>query len=310
MGAPDLPFTRAQSIEAGHEPAAIRRLLRRGEWVQLRRGVYVLAWVLAEAGDDPQRRHALDVAGLLLALGSDAVAAGTSAARILGLETLQELPCELVVVTGDPRVRGERRDGYVVRAADLPRHHRSARFGVPITSAARTVTDLARKWPLRDAVVLADSALRLGRTSIVELDEVLAYCAGWPGIDSAQCAVALADPRAESVLESISRVAMHDEGVPTPRSQVVIGGARVDFLWDDLAVIGEADGLGKYAADGRQSTRDIVRAEKRREELLADAGYEIVRWGWEDACRPRRLAHRLHAAFARGIERQRGRLTG
>lgn len=305
-----MPFTRAQWIEAGHEPAAIRRLLRRGEWVQLRRGVYVLARVFAEAGDDPQRRHALDVAGLLLALGSDAVAAGTSAARILGLETLRELPGEFVVVTGDPRVRGERRDGYVVRAADLPRHHRSARFGVPITSAARTVIDMARRWPLRDAVVLADSALRLGCTSLVELDEVLAYCAGWPGIDSAQRAVALADPTADSVLESISRVAMHDEGLPMPRSQVAIGGARVDFLWDDFAVIGEADGLGKYAADGRQSTRDIVRAEKRREERLADAGFEVVRWGWEDACRPRRLAHRLRAAFARGVERQRGRSAG
>lgn len=305
-----MPFTRAQAIEAGHEPAAIRRLLRRGEWVQLRRGVYVLARVLAEAEDDAQRQHALDIAALQLALGSDALAAGTSAARLLGLETFQELPGELVVVTGDPQVRGEHRDGYVIRAADLPRHHRSARFGVPITSAARTVVDLARQWPLRDAVVLADSALRLGLTAIAELDEVLAYCAGWPGIDSAQRAVALADPRAESVLESISRVAMHDEALPMPRSQVVIGGARVDFLWDDVAVIGEADGLGKYAADGRQSTRDIVRAEKRREERLADAGYEIVRWGWEDACRPRVLAHRLRAAFARGVERQRGRSAG
>lgn len=305
-----MPFSRAQAIAAGYQPASIRRLLRRGEWVQLRRGVYVLTRALAEAAQDPRRRHALEVAGLLLALTCDGVAAGTSAAQILGLETLEEMPGELVVVISDPRVRGECREGCVIRVAELPGHHRATQLGVPITSAARTVIDMARKWPLRDAVVLADSALRLGRTSIAELNQVLADCAGWPGIVVAQHAVDLADPKAESVLESVSRVAMHDEGLPMPRTQAVIGGARVDFLWEDLAVIGEADGLGKYVADGRRSTRDIVRAEKRREERLLDAGYEIVRWGWEDACHPLRLAHRLRAAFARGVERRRGRASG
>lgn len=81
----------------------------------------------------------------------------------------------------------------------------------------------------------------------------------------------------------------------------------MDFLWDDAAVIGEADGIAKYHPTGWQTTRDIVRAEKRREERLADLGYEIVRWGWEDANDPPRLAHRLRAAFARGIERRQGR---
>lgn len=105
---------------------------------------------------------------------------------------------------------------------------------------------------------------------------------------------------------------MHTEGIPAPRTQVVIRDAngafaRVDFLWDDLRVIGEADGLTKYEPDERRAVRDIVRTEKRREERLADAGYEVVRWGWQDARTPKRLARRLLAAFARGVERQRGR---
>lgn len=163
-----------------------------------------------------------------------------------------------------------------------------------------------------DAVFAADSALRIGRTTLSELHAVLADCAGWPGIQRATRVVDLADPNCESALESISRVAMHTEGLPAPRTQVVISDAngpfaRVDFLWDDERVIGEADGLAKYEPDGRRSVRDIVRAEKRREERLADAGYEVVRWGWEDAQTPARLAQRLRAAFARGIERQRGR---
>lgn len=83
----------------------------------------------------------------------------------------------------------------------------------------------------------------------------------------------------------------------------------MDFLWEDAPVIGEADGLAKYRPTDWRTTRDIVRAEKRREERLADLGYEVVRWGWEDANDPPRLAHRLRAAFARGLERRRGRLA-
>jgi len=82
---------------------------------------------------------------------------------------------------------------------------------------------------------------------------------------------------------------------------------EVDFLWPEFNVIGEADGLGKYEPDERRSTRDKVRAEKRREERLGDAGYEMVRWGWEDANNPPRLARRVWAAFGRGAERKRGR---
>lgn len=83
-------------------------------------------------------------------------------------------------------------------------------------------------------------------------------------------------------------------------------GYPTDFLWDEVRVIGEADGLAKYQPDGVRTTREIVRAEKRREERLTDAGYEIVRWGWQDANDPPRLARRLRAAFARGAQRQRG----
>lgn len=164
------------------------------------------------------------------------------------------------------------------------------------------------------SVVSADSALRNGIVSAAALAAVLDDCHGWPRIGMARRAIELADPKSESVLESVSRVGMHEQGLPKPSTQVVICDtdgpfARADFLWEEVNVIGEADGLGKYEPDGWQSTRDIVRAEKRREERLADAGFEIVRWGWEDARNPPRLAHRLRAAFARGLQRMRGRLA-
>jgi hypothetical protein len=297
---------------AGYPDAEIRRLLRGGAWVVLRRGVYVEASVLAAAGE---RRHAVHVAGLLLVLGFDAVAGGPSAARIWGIETLRAPAGGIVVVTDDRTVPTRRRAGYTVRAAELPPHHRTLRYGVPVTSAARTAIDLARSAPFIDGVVAVDSVLRAGTASLEQLREVLELCSPWRGGGRARRVVEFADPASESVLESVSRVAMAEQGVPTPRTQVVVGDqlgsfARVDFLWDGYGVIGEADGLAKYEPDGVRTVREIVRAEKRREERLMDAGFEVLRWGWADARNPPRLAHRLRAAFARGAERRGGHAAG
>lgn len=309
------PFTSAHAHAAGFWKVDIRRMLRGGSWVALRRGVYVDAGAFAEVVDDPRRRHALELAGLLLVVGCDAVACGTSAARLLDLETLAPPSAELVVVTGDPAVKGARRDGYLLRSAALPAHHRRIESGVPVTSPARTAVDLARRSPLVDGVVVIDSVLRQGLATPGELHEVLRRSYSWRGIARAQRAVELADRKAGSVLESVSRVAMYEQGLPSPRTQVLLGDsdgpfAEVDFLWDEFGVIGEADGLAKYAPRGGRTTREIIRAEKRREGRLLDLGYEVVRWGWEDACDSARLATRLRAAFARGNERRRGRRAG
>ncbi|SNR59659.1 Transcriptional regulator, AbiEi antitoxin, Type IV TA system [Haloechinothrix alba] len=306
------PFTVAQARAAGCDRAAIRRALRSGRWVPLRRGVYVQAAQLAAVAGCPERRHAVDVAAVRLVLGFDAVAGGNSAARILGLDLLDSRVREPVLLTGAAAVKGTHRNGYVLRSAALPSHHRATRHGVPITSAARTVVDLARTRSFAEGVVVADSALRAGLVSIARLRALLGECSTWSGTTRARRVIDFADPLAESVLESLSRIAIHEQNLPAPRTQVTLGDdrgprCRVDFLWDDVRVVGEADGLGKYEPGDGRSARDVVRTEKRREEWLADAGYEVLRWGWEDANDPPRLARRVRAAFARGAERQRGR---
>jgi len=150
--------------------------------------------------------------------------------------------------------------------------------------------------------VAADGALRVGVTH-QELIAVLARARRWPGVVAARAAIAFSDPRAETPLESISRVAFHALGLPAPEPQVEIwyGGelvARVDFLWREQLVVGEADGRGKYA-----SVEDLYQ-EKRREERLRDLGFEVVRWDWDSAYRP---GPSLLAAVERSLER--GRLN-
>lgn len=198
------PFTRAQALGAGISRPEIRRALDGKLWVTLRRGVYAESAALAAAAGDERREHALAVAALVLALDREAVGAGSSAARIWGLDLLSRSPLPLVVATSADGVKGCRRDGYLLRRAMLPPRHRGRRFGVPLTSPARTVIDLARDHGVADGVVAADCALRRGLVTVPGLWEVVHEVNGWPGGDRARRAADLADGRSESALESLS----------------------------------------------------------------------------------------------------------
>src|SRR5207245_1977185 len=169
------------------------------------------------------------------------------------------------------------------------------------------VVDLARWVSFRGGVVVADSAMRLGvpRTA---LESVIRDCSRWPGIKKARRVVGFADGRAASPLESISRVAFHEMGLPAPELQVTLvhdefGNPRiiVDFFWEEFGVVGEADGLLKY--DDEDEGRSL-RQEKLRQEEIEALGYIVVRWTWADIWgRPEWVAMRLRRAFEEGRRR-------
>jgi very-short-patch-repair endonuclease len=100
-----------------------------------------------------------------------------------------------------------------------------------------------------------------------------------PGTGAGRCGEA--DSRAESAFESVSRYRLSLGGLPRPEPQARIRKYRVDFLWRDQRVIGEADGLAKYGTDER-TVRARLRAERLRQRELEDAGYVFVRWMWEE----------------------------
>ncbi len=292
------PFTAAQAYQAGYRPADVRRLLAHGTWQPLGRSVYMDAALLRCCIHDPARRHAVEVAAVLLQLrgaGSAAVGSRESAARLLKLSFLTE-PSAQVRLTRD----SGHADGRLVRRAALPAHHVSRAYEVSITSGARTIVDLARELPFRDAVVLADSALRRGATTREQLAEVLRDCWTWRGIRAAGRVVDFADPRAESALESLSRVGFHEKQLSPPDLQCWIAEdwqwlTRVDFLWWKQRTIAEGDGRFKY--DGRVD----VYAEKRLRERLEDLGFQVVPFGWRDVTEDLDgLVDRLRRAFARG----------
>lgn len=127
---------------------------------------------------------------------------------------------------------------------------------------------------------------------------MLRDCWSWPGIRRASRAVSFADPRAESVLESLARLLFERYGVPAPQTQVLLGDwapiGRVDFYWPEYGVVCEADGMVKY------DKPETLRAEKSRHDALLEAGFEVVRVRWDDVVhRPEVTIRRIRAAFER-----------
>ena len=87
--------------------------------------------------------------------------------------------------------------------------------------------------------------------------------------------VELADGDAESPLESLVRLALHDDGFPRPLLQQWVGGYRVDFLWPEYRLILEADGRLKY-------TGDQAWTEKKRQIALGRSDNFVERVVWSD----------------------------
>lgn len=283
-------FTRPDAFALGMTRRQFEAALRAGVIVRLRRTVFATAATVAAAAEDTQAEHALRMAALLRALSRDrAAAAGTSAGIIHGLEFAQSAPRDLVVCTPDPGVSGTRRLGYSLRPAPLPDDHVVRLLGLPVTSVARTLYDLASDLPFPHALATTDNARRYHLVSKPSLDAMVEWGAGRAGVDAARKVFALSDPRSESVFESISRARMHEADVPPPELQVDIFNARgefvarVDFKWD-LPVVGDPSGWKRFRQPGTSDVPiSVLKNYFAQKHALVDLGFDVVTWTWDEA---------------------------
>lgn len=296
--------TSRQLAPAGSSRARVRRLVRQRRLLAVRRGVYAPT-DLAAALTDHRSGHALHLAAAIAASGARAVGSHQSAAILHGLDLFGRQGADLVTVTRSPGGRGSRSSlgGIRVHSAGLPAGHVTVRDGIAVTSVARTVVNLARTYSFREGVVVADSALRGRKTTVPELNAVIAGCRRWPGLQRAREVVAFSDHRSESALESIGRVVFREYGLPAPDLQVWVGDlaivGRADYLWPQHRTIAEADGAVKYATAGKAV------AQLDRDARLREAGFEVVHFTWQEIMMtPWQVAARIRAAFIRGARSQ------
>ncbi|HVF13689.1 MAG TPA: hypothetical protein VM942_03765 [Acidimicrobiales bacterium] len=141
--------------------------LATGRLVTVRWGVYRFA------GVPPTRWQPLRAA--LLAAGPDALASHRSAAEVWGMAGLvteqPELTSPWPIWTRLPGVRSH-------QSRYLPDHHRTVRYGVPVTSAARTLGDLSAVVSAEFLGRLVDDSLRRRLLVLDDLREVYGILVG------------------------------------------------------------------------------------------------------------------------------------
>jgi very-short-patch-repair endonuclease len=279
-------LTPTQLRAAGISRDRARTRIRRGTWADAGRGA-VAPFDLRDADEHlvRRRRHAIAASASARRHG-DHVVSGRSAAILHGLPTLS-VPQRPELTDAEPAGLGRRPKTHIY-GATLTIDDVTTWFGVPVTTVARTLVDLARH-DRRDAIMAVDAALREEAVDPPELAAALEQAVGWPGVRQARDVLALADARAESPLESLTRLALIEDGFPRPRLQVPIGAYRVDLLFDEARLVLESDGLGKY-------TDAEWRREKRREAALRRMGFRVERVTWED------VLHHWPATRARLLE--------
>lgn len=224
-------ITRRQLLGLGISALAIERALRRGRLHRVHQGVYSLV--------RPQARppFAAEQAAIL-ACGFTAVLSHHSAALAHGLRLPGRHAALHVTVTDSDRSHAGIRI-HTTTALDPREHHRVQ--GLPVTSIARTLVDLAPLYGARQLAPLVDQALR--HTSRAQIIETLDRHPRRPGTPRLRRLLDPARPSADtwSKAEAKLLAAIRRAHLPTPEVNVAVGGYVADLLWREHRVIVEYD---------------------------------------------------------------------
>jgi hypothetical protein len=267
-------FAAQHLVALGFSDAARQLRLGTGRWILLFDNVY-------RVGGAPATWHG-DVLAACWAAGPTALASHRAAANLWGLPSGRadsvEITCE--------RWHRTRHAGLVVHESVLiDDDDRDEVDGIPCTSTARTLFDLARKLSpvMLDANI--DAALRRQLVSVAELRNTAARLAtkGRPGgrrfraaIEARTTVTALP----ESVPERLLADMLVRRGLPAPVHQFVVrddaGGfvARVDLAYPEAMLVIEFDSVEHHtgtAAHYRDNARRNAMSELDYKVLVATA---------------------------------------
>ena len=239
---------RAQLLDVGLTPEAIKHRIAKGRLHPVWRGVYAVG--------RPQLSRYGTWTAAVLSCGPEAVLSHGSAAALWRIGEERRGEIEISVPAGVAR----RRPGIVVHrrarhtSFDLTRHH-----GIPVTNPVRTLVDLAACLP-RDVLESAvNEADKRDLTDPETLRRGLASYSGQPGATALRAALdrrtfTLTDSELERRFLPVAREA----GLPPPQTGRYVNGFKVDFYWPELGLIVETDGL-RYHRTAAQQSRDRLR---------------------------------------------------
>ena len=238
------------------------------------------------------------VAAVLLNAPEEAVVSHVTAATLWRIAVPlrdDDRRIHLTVATGSAvRARADRHIHRIPLAAeDVSRW-----AGLPVTTPARTWRDLAGVLPGPALLAVSDQVLDRLCTR-AELEHQLDRRPSGRGSARARAVLPLANPLAESPMESVLRWSIHEAGLPAPVLQHEIRDAagallgRADLAWPDRKVLVEFDG-------DVHRERDVFVNDVRRQNRLVAAGWIVLRFTSADVLgRPDEVIAAIRRALRR-----------
>jgi hypothetical protein len=224
--------------------------------------------------------------------GTDALISHRDAARVWWIPGFAAVEPEVTKLRGQSQRRSY---GLVHGSLVLPSSHRTERNGLPVTTVARTIFDLAGVIPAGRVERAMDHALATKLCTTGQLQQVF-FALARRGRRGTAVMRELLEARREgyvapaSELERKGRALFAAGGLPPAVFEVDLGDdswvGRVDCLWPAQKVIVELDGRRHHSALVDRE------ADRRRDNALMAAGWRVIRVTWDD------LVHRPTAVLA------------
>jgi very-short-patch-repair endonuclease len=249
-----------QLTQIGFPKATISDAVRQGRLHPIHRGAYAV-------GHEALKWEGRCLAAVLARPGS-AASHGT-AAWIHGL--LRTRP-GTIHLTAPTRQRLKR--AFVVHFARLDPDDITTVDGIPVTSPARTVLDLAPDESVRDLGRILQRADEHELLDRRRFEATLARAGGHPGRGKFEVALRIYRPEQavlRSDLEKRFRRLVLAAGLPRPQTNIVVEGYELDAYWEAEAFAVELD---VYATHGSRTS--FEEDPKRQDDLLL-AGIELIR---------------------------------
>lgn len=266
-------FSRKQARRHGATDGQIRHRLRSGRWLRLRSGLYLVA------GSPPHQDRTRWVSHL--ATGDHGIITHEGAAAMHQMTSFEQSP---VVLSVEHPLHLPDVPAFVHQISDIAPHHRGRMRGLPVTTPARTVVDLAAVADADRISVAVQDLVVQQQLRLSQISRVLGEVAR-PGKPRLHVVARVLDelagqPVPESELERALVSCLVARGVREPRLQADYPGrhataSTVDGLYDDEMVIVEADGRRWHAR------LQAMRQDRDRDNFSARAGYLTLRFLWD-----------------------------
>lgn len=268
---PAEPFTKSFARdELGISRHTLRQLERAGVVRRLTSSVYVAASVEVTV---TVRARALSLVVPAHQIVCDRAAAWLWGIDVYTYAELDDPRVETCALRGHEPCRRAAVDGHT---RDLAPDDYVTVDGIRVTTPLRTALDLGCLLLRLDALAALDAFRREHGLTRPELVAASRRYAGRRGVRQLRELIAVSDPRAESVRESWTRLAILDAGLPAPEPQVWIHldghpTFRLDLAYPRRRIAIEYDGW-----DAHERTPGQKRYDEARRRWLREHGWTVI----------------------------------